>query len=114
MSTYNSGMQWDLPFGWAPVTWLTIDGLHKEGDDADALRLAREFSHTIEANYARDRTIVEKYNVVTGSSQVKVTAGYRANQLGFGWTNGVYLEMRQLLAATPATAMRSAAPAAQK
>lgn len=104
MSTNNSGMQWDLPFGWAPVTWLTIDGLHKEGDDADALRLAREFSHTIEANYARDGTIVEKYNVVTGSSQVQVTAGYKQNQVGFGWTNGVYLEMEHLLASPQAAA----------
>ncbi len=109
MSTDNSGMQWDLPFGWAPVTWLTIDGLHKQGDDADATRLAREFSHTIEANYSRDGTIVEKYNVVTGSSQVQVTAGYKGNQIGFGWTNGVYLKMRQLLASTPAMATRRTA-----
>ena len=104
MSTENTGMQWDLPFGWAPVTWLTIDGLHKAGDDADALRLAREFSHTIQANYTSEGTIVEKYNVVTGSSQVQVTAGYRRNQIGFGWTNGVYLEMERLLASAPAAA----------
>lgn len=103
MSTDNTGMQWDLPFGWAPVTWLTIDGLHKAGDDADAMRLAREFSRTIEANYARDGTIVEKYNVVTGSSQVQVTTGYRENQIGFGWTNGVYLEMEHLLASEATT-----------
>jgi len=113
MSTYDSGMQWDLPFGWAPVTWLTIDGLHKQGDDADAARLAREFSRTIETNYTRDGTIVEKYNVVTRSSQVQVTAGYKQNQIGFGWTNGVYLKMQQLLAATPAPAAQTAASAAQ-
>jgi alpha,alpha-trehalase len=99
MSTYNSGMQWDLPFGWAPVNWIATDGLHQAGDDTGALRLAREFSRTIEANYAREGTIVEKYNVVTGSSQVRITAGYKGNQIGFGWTNGVYLEMRHLLAA---------------
>jgi alpha,alpha-trehalase len=104
MSTYNSGMQWDLPFGWAPVNWITSDGLHKAGDDADAQRLIREFSRTIERNYQRDGTIREKYNVVTGSSQVEVTAGYTGNQIGFGWTNGVYLEMQHLLAATPAAA----------
>lgn len=100
MSTYESGMQWDLPFGWAPVTWLTIDGLHKEGDDRDALRIAREFSHTIRANYKQNKTIVEKYNVVTGSSQVRVAAGYTGNQIGFGWTNGAYLEMEHLLRTT--------------
>lgn len=100
MSTYNSGAQWDLPFGWAPVNWITIEGLHKQGDDADALRLAREFSRTIETNYERDHTIREKYNVVTGSSQVRVTSGYTGNQIGFGWTNAVYLEMQHLLATT--------------
>ena len=98
MSTYDSGMQWDLPFGWAPVTWIDIDGLEKAGDDADALRVAREFSQTIEKNYTHDGTIREKYNVVTGSSQVQVTVGYTTNEIGFGWTNAVYLEMQHLLA----------------
>ena len=106
MSTYNSGAQWDLPFGWAPVNWITIEGLHKQGDDADARRLAADLSRTIKRNYERDGTIREKYNVVTGSSQVQVTSGYTGNQIGFGWTNGVYLAMQHLLAATapsPAT-----------
>jgi alpha,alpha-trehalase len=109
MSTYDSGMQWDLPFGWAPVTWISIDGLHEEGDDTDALRLAREFSHTVKENYLRDRTIREKYDVVTGSSQVQIAAGYKTNEVGFGWTNGVYLEMQHLLS-TAHPAMSTANP----
>jgi alpha,alpha-trehalase len=28
---------------------------------------------------------------------VKITAGYKANVIGFGWTNGVYLKMRDLI-----------------
>jgi alpha,alpha-trehalase len=104
MSTYNSGMQWDLPFGWAPVTWIAIEGMHKAGDDADALRVAREFSHTIAENYTREGTIREKYDVVRGSSQVQIATGYKGNQIGFGWTNGVYLEMQHLLGATPSEA----------
>jgi alpha,alpha-trehalase len=98
MSAYDSGMQWDLPFGWAPVNWIGIEGMHRTGDDFDALRLAREFSQTIQTNYKRDGTIHEKYDVVSGSSQVAVTAGYKTNEIGFGWTNGVYLEMQHLLA----------------
>jgi alpha,alpha-trehalase len=31
--------------------------------------------------------------VVTGSSEVQVGAGYRENVIGFGWTNGVFLEL---------------------
>jgi alpha,alpha-trehalase len=35
-----------------------------------------------------------------GNADVKVTAGYAENVVGFGWTNGVYLKLRQLLDAT--------------
>jgi len=31
--------------------------------------------------------------VVTRSSESHVTAGYQANVVGFGWTNGVFLEL---------------------
>ena len=98
MSTYNSGLQWDLPFGWAPTMWISIEGLHEDRDDGDAVRVAREFSHAIETNYERDRTIREKYDVVTGSSELNITTGYKTNEIGFGWTNAVYLEMQHLIA----------------
>jgi len=29
---------------------------------------------------------------VTRSSETNITAGYKANAVGFGWTNGVVLE----------------------
>jgi alpha,alpha-trehalase len=98
MSAYNSGLQWDLPFGWAPTMWVSIAGLHEAGDDADAVRVAREFSRTIETNYERERTIREKYDVVTGSSELNIKTGYKTNEIGFGWTNAVYLEMQHLIA----------------
>ena len=98
MSTYNSGLQWDLPFGWAPTMWISIGGLHEDRDDADAVRVAREFSRTIETNYERDGTIREKYDVVTGSSELSIKTGYKTNEIGFGWTNAVYLEMQHLIA----------------
>jgi alpha,alpha-trehalase len=102
MSTDNTGLQWDLPYGWAPVNWIDIDGLHKAGDDTDALRLSREFSRTIEQSYLKDHTIREKYDVVTGSSHVNVTTGYTTNEIGFGWTNAVYLKMQHLLSSAQA------------
>lgn len=34
-----------------------------------------------------------------GNADVKITAGYKANVIGFGWTNGVYLKMEHLIAA---------------
>jgi alpha,alpha-trehalase len=44
-------------------------------------------------NFQRDGTIREKYNVVTRSSESQVAAGYQTNVIGFGWTNGVFLEL---------------------
>jgi alpha,alpha-trehalase len=52
---------------------------------------------TVRNNFACDHTIREKYNVVTGSSDVQVATGYRQNVVGFGWTNAAYLEMEHLL-----------------
>jgi len=51
---------------------------------------------TVETNYHHDGTIREKYNVVSGSDNVKVAAGYKSNVIGFGWTNGVYVSMEEL------------------
>ena len=31
------------------------------------------------------------------AAEVKITAGYTANVVGFGWTNGVYLKLHALL-----------------
>ena len=100
MSDYNSGTQWDLPYGWAPTNWLAIKGLDLYGFSADAGRVAAEFSQTIRQNFVHDGTIREKYNVVSGSANVEVATGYKSNVVGFGWTNGVYLEMNDLLTHT--------------
>jgi alpha,alpha-trehalase len=97
MSTYDSGVQWDLPYGWAPVTWIAVDGLAEDGDMADAARISRKFTAMVRENYECDRTIREKYDVVTASSEVKVESGYKQNVIGFGWTNAVYLRMEALL-----------------
>ena len=100
-SNYESGLQWDMPFGWAPLNWLAVDGLRKYGFIADARRISSEFTHTIAKSFEQEGTIHEKYNVETESSKVAIIAGYQ-NVVGFGWTNAVYVEMEQLLRTTPA------------
>jgi alpha,alpha-trehalase len=102
-SDYASGVQWDLPFGWAPTNWLSVSGLDRYGYHEDAARIARDFSKSILDNFLRDETIREKYNVADGSANVKVAAGYTSNVVGFGWTNAVYLKLQDIFAATPAT-----------
>ncbi len=98
ISASASGVQWDMPFGWAPTTWLTVAGLDRYGFRTDATRVATEFSNTVLDNFERDGTMREKYNVVDGSANVKVAAGYKSNVVGFGWTNAVYLKLQDLIA----------------
>lgn len=95
-STYASGAQWDAPFGWAPTNWLAVSGLEAYGYDAEARRIAAEFTATVDRGLAHDGTIREKYNMATGNADVEITAGYSQNVIGFGWTNAVYLKLTQL------------------
>jgi len=104
-----SGVQWDAPFGWAPVTWLAISGLERNGFHADAVRVSKKFSGTIMDNFLRDGTIREKYNVVSGSANVQVAAGYKSNVVGFGWTNAVYRKMQDLIGESSSAHRESAA-----
>ncbi len=96
-STFVSGTQWDAPFGWAPTNWLAVAGLERYGFHEDARRIARAFRSTVLGNFRRDGTVREKYNVVSGSANIALAAGYKSNVIGFGWTNGVYLRMGDLL-----------------
>jgi alpha,alpha-trehalase len=97
MSDVNSGTQWDLPYGWAPPTWLAVKGLAQYGFNNDVNRLASKFNTAVLQNYLLDKTIREKYNVVEGSANIAVATGYKSNVVGFGWTNAVYLKMNELL-----------------
>ena len=94
MSNFNSGMQWDEPYGWAPTNWIAAAGLEAFGYHADAARIAQHFDSTVDTAFAHDGTIREKYNVVSGNANVHVTSGYKENAIGFGWTNAVYLKMK--------------------
>ncbi|HEY0786095.1 MAG TPA: trehalase family glycosidase [Acidobacteriaceae bacterium] len=104
VSLENSGVQWDLPYGWAPTTWFMVAGLVHAGAMEQARAVAEAFLHTVEAGYQSDGTVREKYDVVNGSAQVQVATGYKVNVIGFGWTNGVYLKLKHLLATPPLAA----------
>jgi alpha,alpha-trehalase len=96
-SDHVTGAQWDEPFGWAPTNWLAASGMASYGYLDDARRISREFTATIDRSLANDGTIREKYNMATGDATVKISAGYKDNVIGFGWTNAVYLKMQELL-----------------
>jgi len=97
MSPEETGVQWDFPYAWAPLQLLTVEGLRRYDLNTDADRLSYEFLSTVAENFRRDGTIREKYNAITRSSEVHVGAGYQSNVIGFGWTNGVFLELLHAL-----------------
>lgn len=96
-SNTNTGLQWDEPYGWAPTNWIAVAGLDALGFHADAARIAQRFNATVDAGFAADGTIREKYNMMAANAQVAVTTGYQENVIGFGWTNAVYLKMLDIV-----------------
>ncbi len=93
MSTEDTGAQWDLPYGWGNIEMLVVEGLRRYGYNDDADRVSYEFLSTVAENFRRDGVIVEKYNVVTRSSEAHAELGYHMNVVGFGWTNAAFLEL---------------------
>ena len=94
-STQATGNQWDAPFGWAPLQMIAVAGLRRYGYQEDADRLAAKFVSLVAKEFREHGTIVEKYDVRRRESDVAadIRFGYSANQIGFGWTNGVVLEL---------------------
>lgn len=92
MSTNDSGVQWDFPYAWAPTELITVEALRRYGFQEDADRVSFKFADMVARNYAKEGYIVEKYNAVTRGTDAAVSSGYQINVVGFGWTNGVYLE----------------------
>jgi alpha,alpha-trehalase len=99
MSTHNSGVQWDYPFGWAPIQLLAVEGLRRYGYNVEADRISIRFLSMVLVNFERDANIREKYDVVADSSNIELAEGYRDNIIGFGWTNAVFLELMNELPA---------------
>ncbi len=97
MSDQDTGVQWDKPFGWAPIQLLTVQGLNQYGYKNDATRLAQKFYQTIKNDFLSKHKIYEKYNVVKQSSAFSIRLGYEENVVGFGWTNATYLLFDDLL-----------------
>lgn len=98
-SLNSSGNQWDAPFAWAPLQWIAVKGLLRYGYRKEASRIAEKFIYLVTEECARTGTIREKYNAQACNIEVieNVQFGYLTNEVGFGWTNGVYLDSLPLI-----------------
>lgn len=88
---HNSGQQWDAPNGWAPLQWLTIEGLNNYKESDLAKDIAKRWIALNTKVFENTGKLMEKYNV----ENVNLTAGggEYPSQDGFGWTNGVLLKL---------------------
>lgn len=89
-----TGQQWDAPNGWAPLQWLAIKGLENYGHHDLAAEIAKRWLANNERVYKNTLKMVEKYNVYDIS--LEAGGGEYPVQDGFGWSNGVYLKLKQM------------------
>ena len=85
----HSGQQWDAPNGWAPLQWITVQGLRNYGHFTLAEEIRNRWLALNTTVYQRTGKMLEKYNVEDLS--LEGGGGEYPVQDGFGWTNGVYL-----------------------
>ncbi len=90
-TVYNTGEQWDAPNGWAPLQWMTIQGLRNYNFNVLATEIKNRWLAVNDKVYVSTYKLVEKYDVTDLSLQAG--GGEYPTQDGFGWTNGVYQKL---------------------
>ena len=87
----RSGQQWDTPNAWAPLQYMSIDGLNKYNYNGLARSVAETLISTNIRVFNSTGKLMEKYNVI--DTDAKAGGGEYPLQDGFGWTNGVLLNL---------------------
>jgi alpha,alpha-trehalase len=93
-SCYHTGQQWDAPNGWAPLQYIAIVGLQNYNQNDLAKVICDKWLGFVRNVYLKEGKLVEKYNVENIHS--KGGGGEYPAQDGFGWTNGVYLRLKDM------------------
>ena len=90
-----SGQQWDAPNGWAPLQWMAFTAALAYGHNDLAFDIAAKWTNLNERVFKNTGKMMEKYNVE--DTDAESGGGEYPVQDGFGWTNGVYLAMKDWL-----------------
>ena len=91
-TTKESGQQWDSPNAWAPYQWLGFLAMKNYGFDDLAEDIKNNWCSNVERIYNNTGKLMEKYNAIDTTSIAG--GGEYPNQDGFGWTNGVYIRLK--------------------
>lgn len=95
----STKQQWDYPNGWAPLQWISYQGLENYAYHNLASEIAIRWMNINEQFFygvgdsVQQGKMLEKYDVVNG---IEGRGGEYPLQDGFGWTNGVYLKFYSL------------------
>ena len=92
-TTYQSGQQWDFPNAWAPYQWIGFVAMNNYELKNIADNIKNAWCTTVEKVYRETQKLMEKYNAA--DPDTKAGGGEYPNQDGFGWTNGVYMKLKQ-------------------
>jgi alpha,alpha-trehalase len=87
----NMPHQWAYPNGWAPLHWLIAEGLDRYGYRREAEMITRRWLKTNLEYYEAFGVFREAYDVVSGIDSPH--AGVYPPQIGFGWTNAVFVDL---------------------
>jgi len=87
----SSGQQWDAPNGWAPLQYIAIKGLINYDLTTLSEEIAKRWLTLVKHVFLQSGKMMEKYNVL--NPEAKAGGGEYTSQDGFGWTNGVFLDL---------------------
>ncbi|KAI6213374.1 Trehalase [Aphelenchoides besseyi] len=88
-SLISTNQQWDFPNGWAPTNHQLIEGLRKSANPEmqdKGFEVAMKWIYGNYKVYNSTRKMFEKYDVPGRGGEYAV-------QTGFGWSNGVILDL---------------------
>lgn len=91
----NSGQQWDAPNAWAPLQYVACQAARNYGREDLAHNIMKYWTQNVEKVYDKTGRLMEKYNAYDPGSTAE--GGEYSNQIGFGWTNAIYLYFKQQL-----------------
>lgn len=81
--------QWANPNGWAPLQYITVEGLRRYGYEEEAKRIATAWVKNNLNWFNRHGEFIEKYNVA--NVKRPPLEGVYPSQKGFGWSNAIYV-----------------------
>jgi alpha,alpha-trehalase len=92
---YKTGQQWDYPNGWPPLQHMLIEGASSYGGAAGDTLAAALATTWVNVNYnvfTATGAMHEKYDVSVPGGVIGGGGEYKP-QIGFGWSNGVLLDL---------------------